>query len=125
MTTQQMGQEIANEILQKQEVAKEIANTILQQIKATDRMALWAWGSKEFVSLNAEERGERFQLGGLRMKVSGAKHKGLVFIRLMADDTYTVEIGKLRASNYKVLNILEQVYFDELMSTIDHLIERD
>jgi hypothetical protein len=102
----------------------EIARTIQHQIKATDPMALWAWGSKDYVALNEGKMGENYVLGGLQFKVSGMKHKGLVLVRLMGNDTYTVEIGKVWKGEWKSKAIVSDVYCDMLMETIDGLVER-
>lgn len=102
----------------------EIANTILDQIRATDRMALWAWGAKDFVALNGSSETNRVSLGGIQFKVSGMKHKGTVIVNLMANDTYTVVIGNVRKGEWKVKSSTDDVYCDNLMEVIDGLIER-
>lgn len=60
--------------------SKQIATTIIEQIKCTDRAALMAWGARQFIALNEEARGEKLQLGGLQMTVSGLKFKGKVLV---------------------------------------------
>jgi hypothetical protein len=103
----------------------EIANTILDQIRATDRMALWAWGAKDFMALNgSDDKAKEVSLGGVQFKVNGAKHKGTVVVNLMANDTYTVTIGSVRKGEWKVKTITDDVYCDNLMEIIDGLIER-
>lgn len=102
----------------------EIANTILGQIRATDRMALWAWGAKDFMALNGSDEASKVSLGGVQFKVSGMKHKGIVKVNLMANDTYTVVIGSVRKGEWKVKSSTDDVYCDNLMEVIDGLIER-
>ncbi len=103
----------------------EIAQTILSQIRATDPMALWAWGAKDFMALNGSDNGaSKACLGGIQFRVSGMKHKGLVLVNLMADDTYTVVIGKTWKGEWKVKSTTDDVYCDNLMTIIDGLIER-
>lgn len=102
----------------------EIANTILDQIRATDRFALWAWGAKDYIVINEGKLGENFCLGGIQFRVSGMKHKGAVLVRLMANDTYTVEIGKVWKGEWKSKGVAENVYCDNLMEMIDEMVER-
>ena len=111
--------------------AKSIAQTILDQIKATDRAALMAWGAKNLVALEEKKIEEKVQVGGLQMDVSGLKFKGKVIVRLMASDTYTIEIGKVNmrrtSQNFGMwtsAGIIEDIYCEELMSAIDSMIER-
>ena len=121
---------------------RQIAETIIGQIRATDRSALMAWGAKKFVALQEERlqfpgngiMEEKFQLGGLQFDMNGAKIRGRVLVRLMANDTYTVEVGKVsRTKNkelgcfvptWKSLALIEDVYCDNLMEVIDHTLER-
>lgn len=104
--------------------SKQVAQTIIEQIKASDRTALMSWGARQFIALNEEQIGEKLQLGGLQMTVSGLLFKGKVLVRLMANDTYTVEIGNVRAGAWKVKATVEGVFCDELEYQIDSLIER-
>ncbi len=105
--------------------SREIAQTILEQIKYLDHMALMAWGSKHLIALSSEDRpnGKR-QIGGLQMTVNGMKFRGQVLIRLMANDTYTIECGTLFKTNWKMKHQLEDVYCEQLVEIIDSLIER-
>lgn len=109
----------------------QIAKTILEQIKFSDRSALMAWGAKQYLALGEEKRGERMQLGGVQFSVNGLKFKGKVLVRLMANDTYVVEIGTINTNPrskefgvWKVKAEVKEVYCDTLMQTIDGLIER-
>lgn len=103
----------------------EIANTILDQIRATDRMALWAWGAKDFVALGgSDDKVGEVSLGGIQFKVNGMKHKGTVIVKLMANDTYTVVLGKVWKGEWKLKSSTDDVYCDNLMEVIDGLIER-
>jgi hypothetical protein len=102
----------------------EIAKTIIDQIKATDKMALWAWGSKDFTSISEFKNDRGLYLGGLSFRVNGMKHKGQVRVLLHGSDTYHVEIGKVRLGQWKSLAFIDDVYCDTLMDTIDGLIER-
>jgi hypothetical protein len=52
------------------------------------------------------------------------KHKGLVLVNLMADDTYTVVTGRTYKGEFKVKTTTDGVYCDNLMTIIDGLIER-
>lgn len=105
----------------------EIAKEIQSQIRAFDPFAFMAWGSKNFHALPAQKDGEKYQLGGLQFSVNGAKLKGIVCVKLMACDTYTVDFyggysSKLKARVLK--KSIPDVYCDSLMSIIDQTIER-
>ena len=102
----------------------EIASTIVEQIKCADRMALMAWGASQMIALGEHMINDRAQVGGLQMNVRGLKFVGKVLIRLMGNDTYTVEIGRVRKAQWISKGIIEDVHCEELMSTIDGLIER-
>lgn len=118
---------------------QQIAQTILQQIRATAGFFVYgSWGidRKSFVAgdkfsilLNSEtgEVESRDSLGYLRFKVSGRLHKGLVFVLLMSDDTYTVITLKTRSKGAiftsKIVQEIPNVYWNELSSTIDEMIE--
>jgi len=106
-----------------------VANVIYDQMKAghgmdgaAGQVCMMTWASKDFVAHNVESEKDQ---GHLTFKVSGAKFKGTVKVRLMWNDTYTVELWRVRAGNVKMLNSVEDVYFDELTGTIDHLVEAD
>lgn len=104
-----------------------IATTVLEQIRATDRSALMAWGMRSPTIMPAGKVGEDgYQRGGVQFKVNGGKlGHGIVKVRLMANDTYTVEAGKVRMGQWKEKGKREDVYADNLMEVIDHMIERD
>lgn len=104
---------------------QEISQTIIDQIKHSDRVALMAWGASKLVMLGEEKIGDRYQIGGLMMNVRGLKHTGKVLVRLMGNDTYMVEIGKVNCKLEWITNAkADGVYCDELMATIDGMIER-
>jgi hypothetical protein len=56
--------------------------------------------------------------------VRGAKHKGHVAVTLAGNDTYTVSIGHLKNATLAPKKQIKDVYFDELPSIIDELIEK-
>ena len=113
-----------------------IAQEILRQIKngsdAKDLnrggMLLACWGATKFTALPEEKRGNYFQNGGLRFKVSGQLFKGLVYVRLMGNDTYTLDFvkpskAKDAVNGFKVHQSIEDVYCDCLTSFIDSYVE--
>lgn len=112
------------------EESKFIANKILKQI-SYDIPVYWSWGVSEKVMMHAGSvEDDKYQLGGLIIKVNGKKFKGKVCIRLMASDTYTVELWQdKRRSKSNPLGLperikkLEDIYCDELMHKIDQEIE--
>jgi len=117
-----------------------IAKTIRHQIHCGDRMAFFAWGGRKMVALPEEKTEDGFQLGGLQFDVNGAKlGRGRVRVRLMADDTYTVEIYKNKREMMKIpglnrrfyntkkvlVDSMSGVYCDMLTDVIDRRIERN
>jgi len=104
-----------------------IATTIIDQIKATDRSAIMAWGTRNLTIMPAGSTPDGgYQRGGVQFKVNGGKlGHGIVKVRLMANDTYMVETGKVRMGQWKPQGKRDDVYADNLMETIDHMVERD
>jgi hypothetical protein len=113
-----------------------IANTVIQQIKSgTDASnrnkgthLMMCWGYRSPLALQAQKYGEDNQLGGLCFRVSGIHFKGLVFVRLIANDTYTVEFGnpskaKNAVNGLKIKKSLQGMYFDQLTEVIDSYVE--
>ncbi|TVZ24096.1 hypothetical protein JM84_3055 [Dokdonia sp. Hel_I_63] len=92
----------------------EIAKIILGQIKYLDRMALMAWGARNFVAL---PKSKEFQ-GGLRFKVNGLKHQGWVTIELTYLDEYTVTFIN---EDVEVVKVRHGVYCDMLVDIIDYI----
>ena len=111
----------------------ELANTILGQIKAgiaSDGITggvvcMRCWAFQYPTALPAGKYLDDYQLGGLRFRVSGFKFKGYVFVRVMANDTYTVEFSKLYKGEYNVKKSYERIYCDQLTSIIDSEVESD
>lgn len=93
-----------------------VATTIWQQLKDfTDFSVLWSWGIHKVrpVALGSQS--------GLAFDVNGFQYKGTVIIKLDegADlyDICLVQEGKLTI-------VKSEVYFDELGSIIDDIVER-
>lgn len=96
---------------------KSIAETIFSQIKATvEAPVFWSWGvSKVMYSTNDD-------MPALMLRVSGALFKGWVYVVYNEGlDTYIVKLVTVR---HVVKKVVEDVYFDELGSLIDSLVER-
>lgn len=98
-----------------------IASTIARQINASAATPLFMGcaGAKNLVFLKGESiinPGSGIR-GGLMFRATcspGAK----VIIELTAADTYTVQIGRVRGADYKVLKTVEDVYCDQLAEVI-------
>ena len=71
----------------------------------------WSWGVSSMIN---------YQNKALGLKVSGHHHKGMVYITLAGDDTYTVTIATTHNNIKKTIN---GVYFDTLVEIIDKEIE--
>ncbi len=97
----------------------EIANTIKHQIVAQSPAALMSYAARDFVALNETDN----RHGGLQFRTSGYKHKGLVVINLMFNDTYTIETVKIRKGEVKVCDSYDDVYADQLIEVLDHMVE--
>lgn len=100
---------------------QQIAAEIRRQITASagNPLFLGCAGAKSFVFLRDEsiiEPGVGIR-GGLMFRATcspGAK----VIIELTAADTYTVQVGRVRGADYKVLATIEDVYCEDLARAI-------
>ena len=93
-----------------------VATTIWQQLKNfTDFSVLWSWGIHKVRPATLGSQ------AGLAFDVNGFQYKGTVIIKLDegADlyDICLVQDGKLTI-------VISEVYFDELGSIIDDIVER-
>jgi len=100
---QQKVQKQENEAKQEK---LQIAKTIIEQLGGNRFAAMT--GAKNFTSLG---NGLSFKLPG-----AGFTKNSINYVKIILDpsDTYTVEFGKIRGINYKVINTLNDVYFDQL-----------
>lgn len=92
----------------------EIARTIIEQIKYSDKWALMAYGSKNFVAM---QESKEFQ-GGLQFQVNGFHFKGTVRIQLKWIDTYTITFISKKG---EVVKEVEDVYCDMLIEILDYI----
>jgi hypothetical protein len=96
----------------------EVADTILAQIRAKDYWALGAWGAHTFMG---DENSVTFQVRGAK---SGHAY---VKITLEPDDTYTVDVFKVRRVKTEIrrteIGLVEDVYWDMLVPVIDGIME--
>lgn len=108
-----------------------IAKTIRSQIVATDKMALTAWGARNFVFLSEIKIGNTWFRGGLQFEVNGLKFQGIIQIRLNGSDVYEIEAiqktqtrknGFVQHSKITVEHI-KDVFCDELVDELDLIIE--
>ncbi len=103
-----------------QAAEQQIAQTIIQQIRATDRYAMGAWGTRELMSLDETSK----RSGGLQFRVSGSKLRGKISIELNHLDTYNVTAYRLRNHEAHVVSQVTDIYCDQLMSIVDGMVER-
>lgn len=89
----------------------QVAKIILEQIKAIDLWALGSWGAREFVAMN----------DGLKFKTSGmVKWKGYVYVQYDEGmDLYNVIFAKVRKLEWKEVERVDGVFFDQLVEIID------
>jgi hypothetical protein len=91
-----------------------------KQLLKVNLMKYWSWGVSLEVGLKSP-KSYPDTIGGLLLRVQGHHHKGYVLITLGWDDTYTF---RLLNNDYKELEKVENVYFDELVNRIDEKIEK-
>ena len=113
-----------------------VGEIILQQIVAASPWALAAWGAFGRIGIWNEVRqmpnqeGEFFELGsrggGVSFRVRGTNpgygKAATVHIGLQWDDTYTVVGGRVHKGEWKTLDVVEGVYFDQLVDVIDGMV---
>jgi uncharacterized protein with GYD domain len=97
---------------------QEIAQTIGHQIGGLNRLVVMT-GAKQFVALSEVDE----QLGGLKFKIGrGAKNAiNTVIIKLMANDTYTVEAWTIRGVKATRKAEVADVYCDQLMDVFEEV----
>ncbi len=95
----------------------ETARTIINQIKGQDPFALMAWGVTKIIGLHQYKHFS----GGVTFNVNGLKcKKATVHIwHNEASDLYEISLVK----GTKVVEKVDDVYFDQLITVLDHLIE--
>lgn len=99
---------------------QEIAATILQQLGARRFMVMT--GARQFLTLSAVDE----QLGGLSfMLPSNGRNSGRTvnkfLVKLMADDTYTLEAWYVRGGKAMLLESSSDVYCDVLQETFTRM----
>jgi len=90
------------------------AKIILSQIKQLDRMAIFAWGAKNFVDMG----------NGLKFNTSGmVKWKGHVHIKYdEGQDLYNIDFYKIRKAAVTFTRRLEGVFAEDLVTLIDDVV---
>jgi hypothetical protein len=71
----------------------------------------WSWGVRGLTDLSGK---------GLRMTVSGFKHKGHVYVFLNGGDLFDVVLTTNRGI---VKKVIKDIYFDDLLNQVDDAIE--
>lgn len=87
-----------------------VATTIRDQIRTLDRMALWAWGAKDFIGSNDSLQ---FTVGGM------TRWKGKVIVRLNGKDLYDVRFFRSRGTKVIEDVVTPDVYAEDLVNIID------
>ena len=95
-----------------------VGQTIFEQLKAIDKMAIWAWGSKNFLSgkVDGEHEGLMFSVTNCPKAKRGAK------VQILLDeamDLYIVRVIRVFKGQLKIDNELDQVYAEDLVQVID------
>ena len=69
---------------------------IYNQLKVLGPRDLWAWGAEKYRVFDYNSyKSDLVHKGGLIFKVNGLLHKKEVMIRVQANDTYNIQIGRL------------------------------
>lgn len=92
-----------------------IANEIYHQLCPRSIQFL-SWGAHNLMAGMSQDGCMTF----LQLTVNGNHFKGLVRIFLTPMDTYTIQLVK----DNKLVEQIEDIYFDQLMDVIDRRIER-
>jgi hypothetical protein len=91
---------------EKEEKKDNIALTILKQLGGNKFLAMT--GAKNLINIG---NGLSFKLPGAGFTKNGINY---VKIILSPNDTYNIEFGKIRGTTYKIINTINEVYFDQL-----------
>lgn len=94
---------------QEEEIKQEklqIAKTILEQFGGYKFVAMT--GAKNLTSIG---NGLSFKLPG-----AGFVHNGINYVKIILNgkDTYNMEFGRIRGTTYKIINTVNNIYFDQL-----------
>jgi len=83
-----------------------IAKTILEQLGGNKFVVMT--GAKNFLNIG---NGLSFKLPG-----AGFTKNGINYIKIILEpnDTYTMEFGRIRGTNYKIISQHSDIYFDQL-----------
>jgi len=93
--------------------AVDIANTIIAQMGGFGPIRAMV-GASNFFAMPESQEGNNFVLGGVSFKFKGSRKMNYVAVKLMADDTYTVEFKQLGKLNVKDLSSQDLVYAEDL-----------
>lgn len=121
-----------------------VAKTIIDQINSADPTALMAWGTHNPVGSDKETTLVEYNRnnpvktiykdfgcrGWVQFDVNGLKFKGRVYVGLNAMDLYDVlliknTLHKDYSMSSEKVGEANDIYCDDLMTTIDRMIERD
>ena len=110
--------------------AYNVAQTIMDQMRAFGTIQMMSWGFRSPVVSPEETLDDiGYHYGGLVFMVSGLLYTGKVQVLLCGNDTYTVRFGTHTRKNgfkpKKGMKVYSGIYFDELVSTIDSVVENE
>jgi hypothetical protein len=94
-----------------------VADIILGQIRATDRMALFAWGTSKYIAYPSTDTHN----GALSFEARNNpnfREKVIVKVELAYNDTYTIRLFKYN----KEIITKSDVYCDQLVEVIDGIL---
>lgn len=83
----------------------------IMQILRSQLMVMWSWGFNSPIAIE----------DGLRFKVQGFKFRGIVEV-LYNEGSDLFDVSFIKAG--KVIKTIDGVFFDMLVETIDHYVEK-
>ena len=105
------------------EYVKSVAETILAQLNYV-KTEVWAWGSKDFMFLERDVDGSILPALIFSIRTPKVPKNGKVIISYaLGEDTYIVEAVTIKNGVETKIGMIKDVYFDNLHSTINSLIE--
>ena len=101
-----------------------VGQNILIQMKQIAPVYLMSWGSHAYKTFKDNQLPTlNPHMGGLIFRVNGRKHKGNVIVSLQPNDLYHIYLGQLRKGEMKIKQEIGDVYVEDLMTTLDELVE--
>ncbi len=93
------------------EAHRDVSITELLHVLRSDIRKYWSWGTHALINLNGK---------GLRMRVSGMRHKGWVYIVVNGSDLFDIYLTNMKND---IKEKVADVHVEDLAEVADHYIE--